>query len=223
MKIFYSSFFVSFIFHLAILLSLIILAKEKKYINIDSKTINIQNISFVDTVDLPNVLKKDIPLINKTKTPKNKKDQMVYNPKPNIDRIKAIAKLRKKVQKQEYLDKIKKIRGQGEVFKSNESFLTYNSNSINNEKDLYLLKIKNLVSSNWIIPNWISIENKRVLIKAYIDFDGTILKIELIQSSGNEDLDISAIEAIEKTKTFFPTPEKYKNNIKKNGITFSFP
>jgi len=220
-KIIYNSFYVSIAFHLTLIILIFFITNNKTYIEINNELINIQNITTVDAVGLPNILKKDIPLINQKKI-EQKKEDMVLKQTANIDRLKAISNLRNRIDEKKYLEKVQEIKGLGAVFKG-QANLGISSNKNLEEEDEYFIRVKNKVNSNWNLPSWLSFEGKKILIRVYIDYDGNIIKIEQVKSSEDSDLDNSAITAIKNSEPFIPAPDKFKDSIKKQGILFSFP
>jgi len=218
-KIFFHSFYVSIFFHFILIFMFFFITKRKNYIEFEKNLINIENITTVDLVAMPNILKKDLALINEKKVDK---EQMVLKQSTNIDRLKTIKKLREKIDKNNYLKKINQVRGLGVVF-SEQANLGVSSNKELDEKDKYFIKLKNIVNSNWNLPSWVDFENKKVLIKVYIENDGSLIRLDLLKSSNDNELDDSAINAIKKSEPFLIAPEKFKEDIKKNGIIFSFP
>lgn len=84
----------------------------------------------------------------------------------------------------------------------------------------YVQAVKNRVSSNWLLsmisPNITAA--RRVYVEFQILKDGTITGARLTQSSGYEEVDRSALRAIEASNPLAPLPSNYRGN----SVTVSF-
>lgn len=86
----------------------------------------------------------------------------------------------------------------------------------------YVEAARNRVSSNWLMstisPNILSA--RRVYVRFDIQRDGTITNVQLAQSSGNPEVDRSALRAIYASNPLGPLPQDYAGN--KVSVSFYF-
>lgn len=222
----YLSFSSSVFLHVLILLLIIYINKKNNtYIETDN-IINISSVVSVEAIGLPNVLKKDIEQISQIKTQELSKDDMVLNQDNNdaVLKLKAINSLKEKIKQDDYLSKIKQIKGMGRVFTDGTPIsLTGSNTNENGEENVYILKIQKLVSMNWELPTWADLKNKKVLINCTINSDGSIKNIVVTESSGINEIDETAINAIKKSAPFPEPPYKFKEILETEGLNFSFP
>lgn len=222
----YQSLSISIILHLSIFIFIIFLNKSNvAYIETDN-IINISSVVSVQELGMPNVLKKDLLEFNNTKTEALElgKEDMILNQEKSdaVIKLKAINELKEKIAKDTYLNKIKLIRGQGKVF-SESSYISLSGTNTGTEKDEYILKIQHLIRMNWEIPTWADLKNKKILLNCIFNSDGTIKNISILQSSGEKEIDDTAINAIKKAEPFPEPPYKFKDILVNEGLNFSFP
>ena len=88
----------------------------------------------------------------------------------------------------------------------------------------YVEAARNRVSSNWLMstisPNILSA--RRVYVRFDIQRDGTIADVQLAQSSGNPEVDRSALRAIYASNPLGPLPQDYAGNNVSVGFYFDF-
>lgn len=86
----------------------------------------------------------------------------------------------------------------------------------------YVEAVRNRVSSNWLLstisPNLMTAP--RLYVEFDIEKDGTISNIRLTQSSGNPEVDRSALRAVQASNPLGPLPGDYSRN--QIGVSFYF-
>lgn len=222
----YISFSTSICLHILIFfLIFYINKKHNTYIETDN-IINISSVVSVEAIGLPNILKKDIEAITQETASTLSKDDMVLN-QDNSDavlKLKAISSLKEKIKQDEYLSKIKQIKGMGKVFTDGTPIsLSGTSTNELSKDDEYIVKIQKLISMNWELPTWADLKNKKVLVNCTINSDGSVKEILVTASSGLKEIDDTAVNAIKKSAPFPEPPYKYKEILEAEGLTFSFP
>lgn len=203
----------------------------------------------VDVVGLPNVLKKDIPLISQSTSiveeiRENRKDEMVYPDAKKITKEKRemLENIRKDLQKEKtYLEKIKIIKGIKQSIQIGKipnkstkagsglgtglgtgSGTGGGSGDGNIPSNPYFNTIKDLIRTYWKLPRWINSEGLNTLILIKIAPDGNIYKIEISKASGNTTFDNLAYNAV-KSASPFPAPPASLKNTLQDGVILSFP
>lgn len=74
----------------------------------------------------------------------------------------------------------------------------------------YMKRLQVKIRKNWKPPN--GKKSKTVIVLFKISKDGTLISPKIIQSSGIQALDDSAMEAVKKSAPFEPLPKEYKEN-----------
>jgi TonB family protein len=190
----------------------------------------------VDVVGLPNILKKDIHLLQSELNKENEKAKDKMN-LPDTKKIKkarlsAIEKLKKSVAyEKRYLEKIKIIKGLRKSLDIGQ--ITDVSDKANNgtgvstdssdiKSNPYFNTLKDLIRTYWQVPHWMDTEGLNTLVATKIKVDGEISSIDIIKSSGSSDFDNLALNAIRNASPF-PAPPIVVREALENGIVFSFP
>lgn len=203
----------------------------------------------VDVVGLPNVLKKDIPLINQSTSlveeiRESRKDEMVYPDAKKISKEKKalLDNIKKDLEREKtYLEKIKIIKGikqsiqigktPSKSIKAGEGIGSgtgrgagtgSGSGDGNMPSNPYFNTIKDLIRTYWKLPRWINSEGLNTLILIKIAPDGNIYKIEISKASGNTTFDNLAYNAV-KSASPFPAPPASLKNTLQDGVILSFP
>jgi TonB family protein len=195
----------------------------------------------VDMVGLPNVLKKDLNLLNESRRQEQdnlsktikEKDQMSLPDTKKIKqaRLSAIERLKKSVAYEKtYLEKLKIIKG---LRKSTDlGRITDKSEDPNpgtgagEASDVpsnpYFNTLKDLIRTYWQVPHWMNTEGLNTLVATKLRPSGEISSIDIIKSSGSRDFDNLALNAIRNAAPF-PTPPVVVRDALEDGIVFSFP
>ena len=84
----------------------------------------------------------------------------------------------------------------------------------------YMSEIQRKIRANWIPPIYNSNSSKKIVVIFKISKDGSLLSYKVTNSSGIQDLDNSAINAIKKSAPFNPLPKEYEEDYV--DINFSF-
>jgi TonB family protein len=96
------------------------------------------------------------------------------------------------------------------------------SDEANSEFGSYVQTLPGAVRQNWKLPSYLLEKDLRCRIKIYLNVNGSLLKTELLESSGAPEFDARAEEAIRKTN--FPKPsEAVGKRLSTSGIILGFP
>ncbi len=91
------------------------------------------------------------------------------------------------------------------------------------EFNAYVDRITEEVKSNWALPSWVNSESLKAEVKVLIAATGTILRAEIIKSSGNTTFDQSALASVRQAAPFAYPPTEILLHLSKKGVTFVFP
>jgi colicin import membrane protein len=91
------------------------------------------------------------------------------------------------------------------------------------ETELYLSKLSEMVRSNFRLPNYLMNQGYRCRLQIFIDEEGTLIKVAILESSGHADFDERAIRAVEEANPFPAPPEQFKNSAASGKIGLVFP
>lgn len=90
------------------------------------------------------------------------------------------------------------------------------------EFEKYAAILPDLVRDNWRIPSYLADQELQCRIRIFINKLGRLIKASVHESSGNEEYDLRALEAVRKTS--FPIPEtKISKAIRDGSILLGFP
>ena len=237
--IYKGSFYISVSIHIIVVISFLVINRSvyKHTITI-GEGLAVGSIN-VDVVGLPNILKKDLNLLQEQRAKEagakrlQKKDQMVLPDQRKIKKARqtAIENIRRSVAYEKtYLEKLKIIKGLrksvdiGRITDSAEKSTGTGSSDTTSDipSNPYFITLKDLIKSYWKVPHWMDTEGLNTLVVTKINASGEIYYLDTIKSSGNRDFDNLALSAI-KSASPFPTPPILVKETLENGIVFSFP
>lgn len=88
---------------------------------------------------------------------------------------------------------------------------------------IYASKIPSIVRNYWNLPQYLLTNTKlKCRVRVWISKEGEILKTKVIESSGEEEFDNRAIEAV-KASTFPPPNEEFVKNAIEGNLVLGFP
>ena len=87
----------------------------------------------------------------------------------------------------------------------------------------YLADLDRHVKRFWRLPEWLARRNYSARIKIYINGQGSLMGVKLIQPSGNTDYDDMVLSAVKKADPFPAPPEKFKAIVSEDGMLLGFP
>lgn len=91
------------------------------------------------------------------------------------------------------------------------------------EYDRYFDDLKNKISEQFNLPQWLAQAKLRAQVLVLIDERGYVIKKVIRTSSGNEVFDAKALEAVENSSPLPEPPARLRGVLSTSGITFNFP
>jgi colicin import membrane protein len=192
----------------------------------------------VDAVGLPNILKKDMDQMTE-KTEAEQEDTMKLPGKEKIlvAKMKALQSLEESIAKENYLKKIKIIKGlklsegkeassekpENKTQQSLSGPGTGNADMNNEELFKYIDTLKNYIKKYWSVPTWFYAEGLNTIISLNLKDDGGIKEVKLYKSSGNDYFDNNAMKAIKEAAPFPPPPKTLLEIADNDGLLITFP
>ena len=101
-----------------------------------------------------------------------------------------------------------------------ESLTSNNYREVDKNISSYMTNIQKIIKSNWNPPK--DTNNKQVIVIFRMMKNGTITATNIYKSSGNNENDKSAIEAVEKSSPLPPMPKEWKRNYADIKFTFDY-
>ena len=105
---------------------------------------------------------------------------------------------------------------------SSGSALSGNYGESSSDFESYLGSLPDKVRPHWILPSYLAGDDLKCRIRIYLDKDGKLSKAQVQESSGHDEYDSIALEAVKKTS--FPKPdEKFVREVLEGKILLGFP
>ncbi len=120
-------------------------------------------------------------------------------------------------------DKLKKILSLGNKISEGSALYGSGGENSGDELDKYALSITDLVRKNWSLPGFLSNKDLSCQIQVFISKTGSLIKTNIIKSSGNTDYDQRALNAILKVGNFPAPANVIANQISTGQIALGFP
>ena len=131
----------------------------------------------------------------------------------------------KKSKKTGNVDK-KKIRSlilEGNQISEGSSLVGDQSSDKAGKFTLYASNLKNLIQPHWTLPSYLQGKDLQCRLVVYINESGKAFKVEVWESSGDEEYDRRAMVAV-KSASPFPAPDKeIKDRLATGEVTLGFP
>lgn len=169
------------------------------------------------------------PVAKNKKEPAPKKEKSP-EPKADLTSQKLKEQQESAVQRLQALAKIKKRKAtddsvpEGVTVKGNQ---LSSGNSLTGVEKIdynrYLADLDSHIKKNWNLPEWLA--NKPLTTAVLVRFDerGLILEKKLLRSSGNQEFDKAALQAVVSSAPFPLPPENLISYFKSQGIELRFP
>jgi colicin import membrane protein len=91
------------------------------------------------------------------------------------------------------------------------------------QHDNFLTQIDHHVKQFWSLPEWLARGGYKARVKIFIDFNGLLLKAELVSTSGNSSYDEVVLETVKKAVPYPVPPEKFRDIMSVSGMVLGFP
>lgn len=194
----------------------------------------------VDVVDLPDLLKKEIPWVSpppaaedaaptkEKEKPLPKTDEMVIQEK-HVDKKKRKEKISNALARIRALEKIK-AQNQEETVEAPEKIagnkLSAGSSLGEEAKESaeasYYDKVLDQVKKNWELPVWLARQQLSAQVLVFINASGRIEGQRFVKSSGHPQFDQIVLDTLQKSQPF-PHPSVEDLDRLRNGILLGFP
>lgn len=158
--------------------------------------------------------------------------------KPNfLDMMKNLSSKKVKVKKVKKVEKkgskdgvgidsntLKKLVAEGNKISKGVSLSgTGRSDQELSEFQIYASTISSKVKLHWKLPGFLIDKNLKCRIRIYLKSDGSLLRTEIFESSGEQEFDERAVKAIKLASPFSVVPSASKSNALKGEIVLGFP
>ena len=87
----------------------------------------------------------------------------------------------------------------------------------------YVQTLPGAIRGKWRLPTYLLEQNLKARVKIYISTTGELLKTEIIESSGNNEFDSRAVNAIRESAPFAAPPETVGVRLTRYGVILGFP
>ncbi len=104
-------------------------------------------------------------------------------------------------------------KGQSTFGKGTESIKNY---------EAYLESLADRVRRNWSLPGYFASTDLRCRIKIYLNRKGKLLRTQVFESSGNEEFDKAALEAVKRT-SYPPPDDSFAKEVLQGRVILGFP
>jgi colicin import membrane protein len=91
------------------------------------------------------------------------------------------------------------------------------------EFNVYILALPDLVRSHWRLPSFLRDQELRARVRIYLRPTGELIRAELFESSGNEEYDRRAIEAVRSASPFPQLSQEIAARGQRGDIVLGFP
>jgi TonB family protein len=118
--------------------------------------------------------------------------------------------------------KLKNLVLAGNKLSKGESLVGGKSVTETTEFEKYASVLPDLVRENWSIPSYLAEQELQCRIRIFINNSGRLTKASIHESSGNQEYDLRALEAVKKTSFPIP-PKKISKAIRDGSILLGFP
>lgn len=177
----------------------------------------------------PKKVVEPAPLAKNKKEPAPKKEK-APEPKAETTTQKLKEQQESAVQRLQALAKIKKRKAtddavpEGVTVKGNQ---LSSGNSLTGVEKIdynrYLAELDSHIKKNWHLPEWLANKPWTTAVLVRFDERGLILEKKLLRSSGNQEFDKAAIQAVVSSAPFPIPPENLISYFKSQGIELRFP
>jgi TolA protein len=88
---------------------------------------------------------------------------------------------------------------------------------------IYIAKLPELIKPQWKLPSFLLNKGLKCRVRVWLNNDGTLRRAEIYQSSGDQEYDHRAIQAVERAAPFPKLSDEYGNRAQNGDIVLGFP
>lgn len=196
---------------------------EKNAVDLPKETEAVKSPDKVESkAEAPDVIKKDDLVIEEVTKEKEKKKSSFLNSLSDYAK-KDLKKNTKKGSKDGAgNENLKALVLEGNRISQGSALTGDYSDEANSEFGSYVQTLPGAIRPYWKLPSHLLEKDLRCRIKIYLNSNGSLLKTEVVESSGDPEFDERALRAIRSTN--FPKPsEPVGNRLTNSGIILGFP
>ncbi|PIP88883.1 MAG: hypothetical protein COW01_08470 [Bdellovibrionales bacterium CG12_big_fil_rev_8_21_14_0_65_38_15] len=172
------------------------------------------------------VVKKEEPPVvaDQPEFVEEKKKQDFASMLKNLSQKKVEEKAAKKEKKKDSFDtsKINKLVAAGNKLSAGAALVGGEGSAAQGEYARYLGTIPEAIKPFWKLPSYLASQDLKARVRIFIKEDGTLIKAQLYESSGNEEYDQRAIDSVEKAR-FGRIPQGFAAKGLAGEIVLGFP
>ena len=153
-----------------------------------------------------------------------KKKQDFASMLKNLSKKKVEEKDLKKVKKEKSFDtsKINKLLAAGNKLSAGAALVGGEGQAATGEYAKYLGSMPEAIKPYWKLPSYLASQELKARVRVFIREDGTLIKAQLNESSGNEEYDKRALDAVQKAR-FGKLPQGFAAKGLAGEIVLGFP
>ena len=121
------------------------------------------------------------------------------------------------------LQKLSRLALEGNQLSRGGVVVGENQGFSNDDYEIYLSSIPAQVRPFWKLPSYLKGEHLKARLKIRIDGNGRIISLDLIESSGVEEFDQRAINAVKDVKLFTVPASSIREELAIRGVVLGFP
>ena len=179
-----------------------------------------------DPAPVEEVAKKEEPPVvpDQPEFVEEKKKQDFASMLKNLSQKKVEEKVVKKDKKKEGFDtsKLNKLVAAGNKLSAGAALVGGEGDAAQGEYARFLGTIPEAIKPFWKLPSYLASQELKARVRIFIKEDGTLIKAQLYESSGNQEYDQRALDAVEKAR-FGRIPKGYAAKGLAGEIVLGFP
>lgn len=196
---------------------------EKNAIDLPKEAESVKAPDKVDTkIETEDVIKKDDLVIQEQGKEKEMKKASFLNTLSDYAKVKVNKDTKKGKADGKSNENLKALALEGNRLSQGSALTGDYSDEANSEFGSYVQTLPGAIRPQWKLPSYLLEKDLRCRIKIYLNMNGSLLKTELVESSGTPEFDARAEQAIRSTN--FPKPsEPVGKRLTSSGIILGFP
>lgn len=173
-------------------------------------------------VETPDVIKKDDLVIEEAAKEKEKSKASFLNTLSDYAKTKVKKDTKKGKVDGKSNENLKALVLEGNRLSQGTALTGDHSDEATSEFGAYVQILPGAIRPHWNLPGYLQDKDLKCRIRIYLSATGSLLKSEIIESSGNPEYDERALRAVKSTN--FPAPsEAVVKRLTQSGIILGFP
>ncbi len=172
--------------------------------------------------ETPDVIKKDDIVIQEEGKEKEKKKSNFLSTLSDYANVKVNKDSKKGKKDGASNENLKALVLEGNRVSQGSALTGDYTDEANSEFGAYVQRIPGTIRPYWNLPSYLKDKDLRCRLKIFISATGSLLKLDIVESSGNAEYDERATKAVRATN--FPAPsEAVAKRLTQSGIILGFP